>query len=79
MEVGNELWHVINGAPWNRSHLLKRATQGSKSATPSSSFMPKQAPITLAHLITLCHGLDLNNTFNTAIFATTTVAFWCQC
>ena len=77
--LGIELWHIINGATWHGAHLLKRATQGAKSATPLSSIEPKQAPMTLAHLIALCCGLDLKNTFNVTIFSTATVDFWCQC
>ena len=58
---------------------LKRAMQGSKSLAPLSSSRPKRAPMTIAHLLTLRNNLDLNNTFDTAVFGTATVTFWCQC
>ena len=49
------------------------------TATPGLMLCPKHAPVTLPHLMALRDILDLTNTFDAAVFATTTVAFWCQC
>jgi len=65
--------------PWHGATHLKRAIQGSKSNAPPGASLSKQAPVTLAHLHTLHSSLDLNNTFDTAVFMMATVAFWCQC
>src|SRR5882672_862090 len=77
--LGLQLWHVINGTPWHGGAHLKWAVQGSSAAVPVSSSHPKCAPVTLAHLKSLREGLDMNNTFDAAVFGTTTVAFWAQC
>ena len=77
--LGLELWHIINGAPWHAGPLLKCALQGSCLSAPISSICPKCAPVTLAHLAMLKQNLDLNNMFDAAVWATATVAFWCQC
>ena len=58
---------------------LKYTSQGSKQSTPASSLLPKCAPVTLKHLQALPSKLNLNDTFNTAVFAIATIAFWCQC
>src|SRR5882672_4080678 len=77
--LGLQLWHVINGAPWHGGAHLKQEVQGYSAAAPVSSSCPKCTPITLAHLKALREGLDMNNTFDTAVFGTATVAFWAQC
>ena len=51
--LGIKFWHIINDAPWHGAHLLKRATQDTRSATPPASMWPKRALVTLAHLVTL--------------------------
>jgi len=77
--LGLQLWHVLNNVPWHGSAHLKRAIQGSSSAAPASSTCPRCPPVTLAHLLALRDTLDLNNTFDAVVFATVTMAFWCQC
>jgi len=77
--LGLQLWHVVNDATWHGSSHLKRTVQGSKSLAPLSSSRPKRAPMTIAHLLTLRNNLDLNNTFDAAVFGMATIAFWCQC
>jgi len=58
---------------------LKHATQGARHQAPEDSSPQKHLPVTLAHLKLLRSHLNLNNTFDAAIFAAATVAFWCQC
>ena len=77
--LGLELWHIVNGVPWQGGSHLKHALQGSNLATPPTSCHPKCAPVTLAHLTSLRNGLNLSNTFDAAVFDMATVAFWCQC
>src|SRR5882672_9206639 len=77
--LGLELWHIINGAPWHAGSLVKHALQGSPSSAPHSYTRPKCPPVTLLHLTALRQHLNLNDTFDAAVWATTTVAFWCQC
>src|SRR5882724_10023799 len=77
--LGLELWHIVNGMPWHGTAHMKRAIQGSKSNAPPGASLSKWAPITLAHLHTLHSSLDLNNTFDAAIFTMATVGFWCHC
>jgi len=77
--LGLELWHIINGAPWHAGSLVKHALQGSWSSAPHSSTRPKCPPVMLMHLTALRQHLNLNDTFDAAVWATTTVTFWCQC
>ena len=76
--LGLNLWHVLNNSPWHGSTHLKRSIQGLSSAAPTLSTCPKCPLVTLAHLLALRNTLDLENTFDVAVFATVTVAFWCQ-
>ena len=77
--LGLELWHLINSTPWHGTAHLKRATQGSKVLTPSTSLCPLCPLITMRHLLSLRHHLTLTDTIDAAVFTTATVAFWCQC
>jgi len=77
--LGLQFWHLINGAPWYGVAHLNRAAKGSGALAPSSSSRASRAPVTMRHLLSLCHNLTLTDTFDAAIFGTATVAFWCQC
>ena len=77
--LGLKLWHVLNSSPWHGSAHLKHASQGSKKCAQTGSFLLKHAPVTLAHLQALWSNLNLNDTFDAAVFAVATIAFWCQC
>ena len=77
--TGLELWHSINSTPWlGRTHL-SRAIKGTASFSPATSSWPPRLPITIHHLRILCHHLTLSDTFDAAVWAVATVAFWCQC
>ena len=76
---GLQLWHVINGAPWNGGARLSRAVKGAASFAPSSSFHAPRLPITIHHLHLLKQDLDVTNTFDAAIWAVACIAFWSQC
>jgi len=76
---GLELWHTLNGAPWNGRAELKRVLKGSTNFTPDSSFRPKRDPVTIEHLRALRKHLDLSDTFDAAVWAIACIAFWCCC
>ena len=76
---GIKLWHMINGAPWYAGPCVTRAVKGAASFTPPSSHHPPRLPITIHHLCSLKVHLNLSNTFDTAVWAVTCIAFWCQC
>ncbi|KAG1746870.1 hypothetical protein EDB19DRAFT_1582231, partial [Suillus lakei] len=67
--AGLHYWHSINGADWHGG-------EGLSKLTPPSSKRTKCPPITVAALSQLALGLDLNNSFNIAVFATACIAFW---
>jgi len=77
--LGLKLWHVLNSAPWHGMAHLAHTSQGSRRTMPVQSFLPKCAPVTLAHLQVLHSSVNLNDTFDAALFAIATIAFWCQC
>jgi len=77
--LGLKLWHLINRAPWYGGSHLKRASKGSKALAPQTSSRPPHPLVTICHLKSLKHHLILTDTFDTAIYGTATVAFWCQC
>ena len=74
-----ELWHNINGAPWNGAALLCHAISGAAKNKPSPSSVLKPEPVTLQHLQTLCRCLNLSNAFDAASFALACITFWCCC
>ena len=76
---GLQLWHVINGTPWNGGAHLSRAVKGVASFAPSSSFRAPRLPVTIHHLRVLKQDLDITNTFDAAVWAIACIAFWSQC
>ena len=74
-----ELWHTINMVPWHGASHLQHSTQGSWACAPSSSFLDKGPPITIAHLRLLKQSLNLSNSFDASVWAIATISFWCQC
>ena len=76
---GLQLWHVINGAPWNGGACLSQAVKGTASFAPSSSFCAPRLPVMIHHLRILKHDLDITNMFDAAVWAVACIAFWSQC
>ena len=77
-----QLWHEINYAPWFGHSHLKHILQGASAAVPwppSMAKRPKRLVVIIAHLLALKSNLSLSNTFDTAVFAITCIAFWGQC
>jgi len=77
--LGLELWHIVNLAPWLSAGHLKCASQGTHSCAPASTTSSQCPPITISHLLALKAALNLNDTFDAAVWAIATIAFWCQC
>lgn len=77
--AGLHFWHNLHGAPWFGSSLLRSASAGLSKVVPDSSKRPRRPPVTLDHMHALFRRLDLSNSFDAAVFATASVAFWCCC
>ncbi|RDX48815.1 hypothetical protein OH76DRAFT_1351914 [Lentinus brumalis] len=71
---GLRIHHAVNGASWSGDMLVKYAKKGAKKLNPPS--LPKRPPVTLEHMEALLNGLDLANTFDAAVFALASTAFW---
>jgi hypothetical protein len=77
--AGLHFWHNLHGAPWHRHGLLRTATAGLSKVIPDSSKRPRRPPVTLEHMHALFRKLDFSNAFDSAVFATASIAFWCCC
>ena len=73
------VWHTVNGAPWLAADMLLQARKGLQKLVPDSSRRPKRPPITIEHIYALFKGLDLSNTFDAAVWAVASIAFWACC
>jgi hypothetical protein len=76
---GLQLWHLLNGAPWFGNKLLTRVTKGVAALAPNSAFKEKREAITIKHIEALDRALDRSNTFDAAVFAVASIAFWSAC
>lgn len=77
--AGIHFWHQLNNAPWNGSSLLRRSKTGLSKLVPESSKRTRRPPVTLDHMHALFNNLDLSNSFDSAVYCTASVAFWCCC
>ena len=73
------VWHIINGAPWRATDMLLQARRGLQKLVPDSSRRPKRPPVTIEHMYALFKGLDISNTFDAAVWAVASIAFWACC
>lgn len=77
---GLAAWHQINGLPWfGNGKPLKMTKVAVGKLAPVSSRRPKRSPVTYEHMVTLREGLNLRNSFDVAVWAAATVAFWSCC
>ncbi|KAB5589207.1 hypothetical protein CTheo_7350 [Ceratobasidium theobromae] len=72
-------WHLLNGQPWNGSHLLSHVIRGSNILTPMASRRPPRPPVTITMLTDLQSNLSANDPFDVAVLAAALTAFWGQC
>lgn len=72
-------WHEINLVPW-RGDLpyVKKIRHAASMAAPVRS-RPPRPPVTTEHMSALRNGLDFTNTFDSAVYAAATSAFWGVC
>ena len=78
--TGVAAWHIVNGATWEgEDALVSKVRQGAQKLTPLTSRCPPRSPVTLEHLMALESSLDLNNTFDTAVWAIALICFWVCC
>ncbi|CDO73727.1 hypothetical protein BN946_scf185015.g55 [Trametes cinnabarina] len=71
---GLAAWQTINGAQWHGNKFLDYMKKGTKKIEPAP--LIKRPPVTLEHMHALFTGLSLSNSFDVAVFAVTTAAFW---
>ena len=71
---GLNFWYTLNGAPWLGGKILRITCAGISKLQPS--LKQKRAPVTIKHLNALAESLDLTDSFDAAVFAVATVAFW---
>ncbi|KAF8574640.1 hypothetical protein K439DRAFT_1649736 [Ramaria rubella] len=67
--AGLHRWHQVNDTPWF----------GASRLVPEESRQPAHPPVTIEHIECLRAHLDLSNTFDSAVFAIATIAFYGYC
>ncbi|KZT00862.1 uncharacterized protein LAESUDRAFT_665165, partial [Laetiporus sulphureus 93-53] len=72
-------WHTLNGTPWRGDALVRIICEAVSKAVPMSSVWPRWPPVSLEHMHALHSGLNLTNSFDTAVYACTCVTFWSVC
>ena len=77
--AGLHFWHIVNGATWNGDDMLHHVRRGFTKLVPPSSKRAKRPPVTIDALCVLHDRLDLANTFDAAVWALASVAFWSCC
>lgn len=71
-------WHTINNAPWKGgSSFVSMVKKGATKLAPPPR--PPRAPVTLRHMKALQEGLNMSNSFDAAVWAVATSAFWGCC
>lgn len=77
--AGLHFWHTVNGAPWHGHDMLRTVKNGIAKLVPDCSKRAKRPPVTLEHMHALTKGLDLTNSFDSAVWAVACIAFWSCC
>ena len=78
--TGVAAWHVVNGAPWfGDDSFVSKVRQGARKMTPLNSKHDPRPPVTLEHLLALESSLDMNNTFDAAVWVVALICFWACC
>lgn len=71
-------WHTINNAPWKGGDsFVSMVKKGASKLAPPPK--PPRAPVSLLHLKVLQKGLDMSSSFDAAVWAVATAAFWGCC
>ena len=60
---------MVNGIAWEGDNeFVSKVRQGAQKLTPITSKKDPYSPVTLEHLLTLESALDMDNTFNGAVW-----------
>ncbi|KAI5822087.1 hypothetical protein K523DRAFT_318639 [Schizophyllum commune Tattone D] len=73
---GLQLWHHINGAPWEGDDFLVQTVLKTADKEGKIFSRPLRNPVELTHLRALRAALDLSQPRDAAIWAAAVVAFW---
>ena len=73
-------WHDLNGQVWHGADpFVLKVRWAAMAFVPPPLSQPTRPPVLTQHLDALCHMLNFNDTFNSAVFALATCAFWGVC
>lgn len=76
--LGIRQWHVINDAPWHGDdQFVAQVKRGVAKMAPPHK--PPRNPVTMDHMRALQKHLNFNSSFDVAIWAVATCAFWGCC
>ncbi|KAG6326410.1 hypothetical protein ID866_12680 [Astraeus odoratus] len=76
--AGLRAWHLLHGRPWLiDADTLKATIEGVARLAPPSSKCPQHAPFTPDIISLFKSQLNLDSPLDAAIFACTTICFWC--
>lgn len=71
---------MVNGSPWEGDdEFVSKVRQGAKKLTPLHSKKDPRSPVTLEHLLALQSSLDMDNTFDAAVWVVALLCFWACC
>ena len=71
---------MVNGVAWEGDdEFISKVRQGAWKLTPIISKKDPRSPVILEHLLTLESALDMDNTFDAAIWVVTLICFWACC
>lgn len=77
--IGLHGWHKVKNLPWNGPFAYGASVSGAAQILAPPSVKQLRAPVTLMHLQALHSRLSFSNTFDCAVYATATTAFWGLC
>ena len=78
--AGLRAWHLKERAIWyGDCPQIKMLLRGALKVTPTSSNRPPRSPVTISHMKALHENLDFQNSFDVAVWAAASVAFWGCC
>jgi hypothetical protein len=73
-------WHDLNGQQWHGTDpFVLKIRHAAVSHLPPPSSLSTRYPVLPQHLVALRENLDFDNTFDSAVFAVATCAFWGVC
>lgn len=77
--AGLHFWHLVNGAYWHGSDMLRSLHRGLAKMVPSSLCHAKRPPVTIEVLTILTETLYPFSLLDVAVSAVARIAFWSCC